>query len=50
MSEPTYYGLHPPSRVNKQPRDGDKNRSQQYDDGSTDLLGLDGAMKGQDHL
>ena len=41
-SEPPYYGLHAASKVNKQPRDGDKNSSLQYDSHSTDLLGLDG--------
>ena len=41
-SQAPYYGLHAPSRLNKQPRDGDKNSSLQYDNKSIDLLGLDG--------
>ena len=41
-SEPPYYGVHPPSRANKQPRDGDKDPSLQYHDNSADLLGLEG--------
>ena len=40
-SEPPRYGIHTPSRQNKQPRDGDKNAEQQYDNKSFDLLGLD---------
>ena len=41
-SEPPRYGHHPGSRQNKQPKDADKKQDQVYDDGSTDLLGLDG--------
>ena len=41
-SEPPYHGVHSVSRANKQPRDGDKDPSLQYDDNSTNLLGLDG--------
>ena len=41
-SQAPYYGIHAPSRLNKQPRDGDKNSSLQYDNKSIDLLGMDG--------
>ena len=40
-SEPPYYGIHAPSRVNKQPKDGDKPPDHQFDDESFDLLRLD---------
>ena len=44
-SQPPYYGLHTPSRANKQPRDADKDPTQtrragRNKDDSTDLLGL----------
>ena len=39
-SEPPYYGVHAPSRLNKQPCDGDRNADQEYDNKSIDLLGL----------
>ena len=41
-SEPPYYRVHPPSRANKPSRDEDKDPSLQYQDNSTDLLGLEG--------
>ena len=40
-SEPPRCGHHPPSKLNKEPRNGDKNNDQVYQDDSTDLLGLD---------
>ena len=39
-SRPPYYGLHAPSRVNKQPKDGDKPADHLLDNNSFDLLGL----------
>ena len=48
QSEPLLHGLHAPSRLNKQPRDGDKSADQRYDNKSIDLLGLDDEDK-QDH-
>ena len=39
-SRPPYYGLHAPSRMNKQPKDGDKPADHLLDNDSFDLLGL----------
>ena len=48
QSEPPLYGLHAPSRQNKQPLDGDKSADQRYDNKSIDLLGLDDEDKQDD--
>ena len=39
-SRPPYYGLHAPSRMNKQPKDGDKPADHLLDNDSFDLPGL----------
>ena len=47
-SQPPRYGFHPPSRINKQPKDVNKTEDQVYQDNSTDLLRLEGGTNEDD--